>query len=209
MIRLIMNMNIKMKLGILFFILCISIFILGYKTINISEENQVILKDVHSKSQAVLSLQNNIINPLYNLRQLDHSLVMSPNSDIRKGIQLEIDEIVANLDLNFNEAKKFDYEIYEIWNNYKKLFFQTKEYLDEQFEEGAYINITTVTKQQFDILMGRILDLQKTSLNNSTVAYTDAIIKTKEIKLEIFLSIAVMFSLAVIIGSLISSNILK
>ena len=68
MIRLIINMNIKMKLGILFFILCISIFILGYKTINISEENQVILKDVHSKSQAVLSLQNNIINPLYNLK---------------------------------------------------------------------------------------------------------------------------------------------
>src|SRR5574344_1965658 len=156
MIRLIMNMNIKMKLGILFFILCISIFILGYKTINISEENQVILKDVHSKSQAVLSLQNNIINPLYNLRQLDHSLVMSPNSDIRKGIQLEIDEIVANLDLNFNEAKKFDYEIYEIWNNYKKLFF-----------------------------------------------------KTKDIKLEVFLIIATIFLFAVIIGTLISRNIIK
>ncbi|WP_372618438.1 hypothetical protein [Aliarcobacter sp.] len=46
-----------------------TIFILGYKTINISEENHVILKNVHSKSQAVLSLQNNIINPLYNLRQ--------------------------------------------------------------------------------------------------------------------------------------------
>ncbi|WP_066354599.1 hypothetical protein [Aliarcobacter skirrowii] len=46
-----------------------TIFILGYKTINISEENHVILKDVHSKYQAVLSLQNNIINSLYNLRQ--------------------------------------------------------------------------------------------------------------------------------------------
>ena len=207
--KLIKSMSIKFKLGILFFILCISIAILGYKTISISEDNQITLKDVHSKSQAVLSLQNNIINPLYNLRQLNHSLVMAPNNNIRKNIQLEINEIIKNLDINFNEAKKYDYQIYEIWNNYKKLFFQTKEYLDEQFEEGAYINITTVTKQQFDILMGRILDLQKTSLNNSTVAYTDAIIKTKEIKLEIFLSIAVMFSLAVIIGSLISSNILK
>lgn len=207
--KLIKSMSIKFKLGILFFILCISIAILGYKTISISEDNQITLKDVHSKSQAVLSLQNNIINPLYNLRQLNHSLVMAPNNNIRKNIQLEINEIIKNLDINFNEAKKYDYQIYEIWNNYKKLFFQTKEYLDEQFEEGAYINITTVTKQQFDILMGRILDLQKTSLNNSTVAYTDAIIKTKEIKLEIFLSIAAMFSLAVIIGSLISSNILK
>ncbi|MCT7482324.1 ATP-binding protein [Aliarcobacter cryaerophilus] len=209
MIRLIKNMNIKVKLGILFFILCISIVILGYKTIAVSEDNLITLKDVHSKSQAVLSLQNNIINPLYNLRQLNHSLVMSPNSDIRKGIQLEIDEIVANLDLNFNEAKKFDYEIYEIWNNYKKLFFQTKEFLDEQFEEGAYINITTVTKKQFDILIGKILDLQKTSLNNSTIAYSNAIIKTKDIKLEVFLIIATIFLFAVIIGTLISRNIIK
>ena len=67
MIRLIKNMNIKVKLGILFFVLCISIVILGYKTIAVSEDNQITLKDVHSKSQAVLSLQNNIINPLYNL----------------------------------------------------------------------------------------------------------------------------------------------
>ncbi|MCT7507704.1 ATP-binding protein [Aliarcobacter cryaerophilus] len=209
MTRLIKNMNIKVKLGVLFFVLCISIVILGYKTIAVSEDNQITLKDVHSKSQAVLSLQNNIINPLYNLRQLNHSLVMSPNSDIRKGIQLEIDEIVANLDLNFNEAKKFDYEIYEIWNNYKKLFFQTKEFLDEQFEEGAYINITTVTKKQFDILIGKILDLQKTSLNNSTIAYSNAIIKTKDIKLEVFLIIATIFLFAVIIGTLISRNIIK
>ncbi|MFY4842392.1 sensor histidine kinase [Aliarcobacter butzleri] len=207
--KLIRSMSIKFKLGILFFILCISIVILGYNTINISEENQITLKDVHSKSQAVLSLQNNIINPLYNLRQLNHSLVMAPNNDIRKNIQLEIDEIIVNLDFNFNEAKKYDYEIYEIWNNYKKLFYQTRQYLDEQFEEGAYINITTVTKQQFDILIGKILDLQKTSLNNSTVAYTEAIIKTKEIKFEVFLSIALLFSFAVIVGSLISNNILK
>lgn len=209
MIRLIINMNIKMKLGILFFILCISIFILGYKTINISEENQIILKDVHSKSQAVLSLQNNIINPLYNLRQLNHSLVMAPNSDIRKSIQIDIDKIIEKLNFNFNEAKSYDYEIYEIWNQYKELFFQTKVYLDEQFEEGAYINITTVTKQQFDILMGKILDLQKTLLNNSTVAYTDAIVQTKEVKLEVFLIILLIFLFAVVIGSIISNNILK
>ena len=209
MIRLIINMNIKMKLGILFFILCISIFILGYKTINISEENQIILKDVHSKSQAVLSLQNNIINPLYNLRQLNHSLVMAPNSDIRKSIQIDIDKIIEKLNFNFNETKSYDYEIYEIWNQYKELFFQTKVYLDEQFEEGAYINITTVTKQQFDILMGKILDLQKTLLNNSTVAYTDAIVQTKEVKLEVFLIILLIFLFAVVIGSIISNNILK
>lgn len=209
MIKFIKNISIKTKLGILFFILLISISILGYKTIYISKDNQIILRDVHSKSQAVLSLQNNIITPLYNLRQLSHSLVMAPNQDIRKNIQLEIDEIIKNLNANFNDVKRYNYEIYEIWNNYKNLFYQTKEYLDDEFEEGAYINITTVAKKQFDILMDRLLNLQRKSLNNSTIAYNDAVTKTKEIKFEIIISIMLILIFSVFINWLISNNIIS
>ena len=209
MIKFIKNISIKTKLGILFFILLISISILGYKTIYISKDNQIILRDVHSKSQAVLSLQNNIITPLYNLRQLSHSLVMAPNQDIRKNIQLEIDEIIKHLNANFNVVKRYNYEIYEIWNNYKNLFYQTKEYLDDEFEEGAYINITTVAKKQFDILMDRLLNLQRKSLNNSTIAYNDAVTKTKEIKFEIIISIMLILIFSVFINWLISNNIIS
>lgn len=209
MIKFIKNISIKTKLGILFFILLISISILGYKIIYISKDNQIILRDVHSKSQAVLSLQNNIITPLYNLRQLSHSLVMAPNQDIRKNIQLEIDEIIKHLNANFNDVKRYNYEIYEIWNNYKNLFYQTKEYLDDEFEEGAYINITTVAKKQFDILMDRLLNLQRKSLNNSTIAYNDAVTKTKEIKFEIIISIMLILIFSVFINWLISNNIIS
>ncbi|ANE32433.1 putative two-component sensor histidine kinase [Campylobacter hyointestinalis subsp. hyointestinalis LMG 9260] len=209
MIKFIKNISIKTKLGILFFILLISISILGYKTIYISKDNQIILRDVHSKSQAVLSLQNNIITPLYNLRQLSHSLVMAPNQDIRKNIQLEIDEIIKHLNANFNDVKRYNYKIYEIWNNYKNLFYQTKEYLDDEFEEGAYINITTVAKKQFDILMDRLLNLQRKSLNNSTIAYNDAVTKTKEIKFEIIISIMLILIFSVFINWLISNNIIS
>ncbi|CUU73768.1 PAS/PAC sensor signal transduction histidine kinase [Campylobacter hyointestinalis] len=209
MIKFIKNISIKTKLGILFFILLISINILGYKIIYISKDNQIILRDVHSKSQAVLSLQNNIITPLYNLRQLSHSLVMAPNQDIRKNIQLEIDEIIKHLNANFNDVKRYNYEIYEIWNNYKNLFYQTKEYLDDEFEEGAYINITTVAKKQFDILMDRLLNLQRKSLNNSTIAYNDAVTKTKEIKFEIIISIMLILIFSVFINWLISNNIIS
>lgn len=81
MMLLIKNLNIKVKLGVMFLILCISILVLGYNAINISHYNQITLKELHSKSQSVLTLQNNIITPLYNLRQLDHSLVMAPNEN--------------------------------------------------------------------------------------------------------------------------------
>ncbi|TLP39202.1 sensor histidine kinase [Arcobacter arenosus] len=209
MIKFIKKMNIKIKLGILFLILCVSIAILGYKTIVISEDNKNTLKEVHSKSQAVLSLQNNVITPLYSLRQLNQSLVMAPNKQIRRKIEEDINKIELDLDKNFKNTKRFSLKIFEMWESYKKHIHQTKQYLDEEFEEGAYINVTTINKKQFDLLIIELLNLQKTSLNNSSIAYNDAVTKTKEIKLEIFLSIAILFSFAVIIGWLISSNILN
>ncbi len=190
-------------------ILCASISILGYKTIIISEDNQETLKEVHSKSQAVLSLQNNVITPLYSLRQLNQSLVMAPNRQIREKIENDINEIVENLNKNFKNVKKFSIELFEMWESYRSHILQTKRFLDEEFEEGAYINVTTVNKRQFDLLINELLNLQKTSLNNSTIAYNDAATKTKEIKFEIFLSIAILFFFAVLIGWLISSNILN
>lgn len=209
MMLLIKNLNIKVKLGVMFLILCISILVLGYNAINISHYNQITLKELHSKSQSVLTLQNNIITPLYNLRQLDHSLVMAPNKELRKKIEIEIDNIVEGLDVNFDEIKYHNPDIHLMWENYKRLFLETRSYLEEQFEEGAYINVTTVTKQQFEMLIKEVLDLQKTLLFNSTIAYSEAIKETKEVKFEVFLIISLIFFFAVLVGYLVSSNIIK
>ena len=202
-------MNIRTKLGILFLILCISIAILGYKSISISEDNKDTLKLVHSKSQAVLSLQNKIITPLYSLRQLNQSLVMAPNKEIRKVIQSDLNVIFLNLDRNFVNVKEYSPELHEMWESYKQHLINTKKYLEEEFEEGAYINVTTVSKEQFDILVEKLLDLQKRSLSNATVAYSEAAKQAKDVKLEVFTSIALILVFAVIIGWFVTSNILK
>ncbi len=209
MMKLIKSMNIKLKLGILFLILCISIAILGYKSVKISEDNKDTLKVVHSKSQAVLSLQNKIITPLYGLRQLTQSLVMAPNKEIRSKIQSDLNEIKDSLDKNFTNVKLFSPELYEMWESYKEHILQTKKYLDEEFEEGAYINVTTVSKKQFDLLVKRLLGLQKQLLNNATIAYNEAVTQTKELKTEVFISIALILLFAILIGLFISGNILK
>lgn len=201
-------MNIKSKLGILFSILCISIAILAYKAVNISEDNIETLKVVHSKSQAILSLQNKIITPLYSLRQLNQSLVMAPNKEIRKEIEKDLNKIIEKLDIDFENVKVYSPMLFEMWQSYKEHIFQTKKYLEEEFEEGAYINVTTVSKKQFDILVERLFFLQKQSLNNATVAYSEAVKKSKEIKLEVFISIALILCFAVVIGWFVSNNIL-
>ncbi|WP_417328394.1 ATP-binding protein [Halarcobacter sp.] len=207
--KLIKNMNIKSKLGILFLILCISIAVLGYKSVQVSEDNKDTLKIVHSKSQAVLALQNKIITPLYSLRQLNQSLVMAPNKEIRSEINKDLVEIFKRLDKDFQNVKMYSPELYEMWESYKGHILQTKEYLNEGFEEGAYINVTTVSKKQFDILVEKLFSLQKESLSNATIAYSQASKKSTEVKIEVITSIALTLFFAIIIGWFITNNILK
>ena len=202
------RMNIKFKLGILFLILCTSIAVLAFKAINISEYNKLTLKDVHSKSQAVLSLQNKIITPLYSLRELTQSLVMAPNNETRKDIEEDLNILLKELKIEFSKLEKKD-EIIKIWNNYFKLIGNTKRYLKEQFEEGAYINVTTSSREQFHLLVKKLLEVQSQSLSNSTIAYNKASLKAKDIKYEIFMVIVIVLILATITGWLISSNIIN
>lgn len=208
MMKLINNINIKYKLGILFFILCISIWVLAYKSINISEQNKDTLKIVHSKSQAVLLLQDKIITPLYRLREVTQSLVMAPNSRIRKDIEKDLEELLKDLNTEFLLFSKNKNNITEMWTSYKELIQEIRNYLDEGFEEGAYISVTTSTREQFYILLEELLSIQSQSLNNSTIAYNEAVLESKAIKIEILTSILFILLLSTVIGWFVSNNIL-
>ncbi|MFV0563830.1 hypothetical protein [Malaciobacter mytili] len=147
--KLIKKTNIKFKLGVLFFILCASIAVLGYKSINISEQNKETLKVVHSKSQTVLSLQDRIITPLYRLREISQSLVMAPNGQIRVDIEKNLNILITKLDKEFETFSSSNIQLVQMWKNYKNLIEDTKKYLKEEFEEGAYVNVTTSSRMQF------------------------------------------------------------
>ncbi|MDX9960040.1 MAG: ATP-binding protein [Aliarcobacter sp.] len=205
--KLINNINIKYKLGILFLILCLSIGTLAYKSINISEQNKEILKEVHSSSQEVLELQNNKITPLYKVRELTQSLVMAPNKTLRIDIENNLNELIKTLDVEFELFSKDKKTIVEMWSSYKSLIQEIKNDLNEGFEEAAYINETTSSRQQFNILLKALLDIQTNSLNNSTLAYNNAVIQTKTIKIGTLTSIVFILLISTIIGWLISNNI--
>ncbi len=203
------NINIKFKLGILFLIVCISTAILGYKSIIISKQNKETLKLVHSKAQTALNLQSNIISPLYSLREISQSLVMAPNKEIRISIKKDLDYLLIKLDKEFQQYTNKDKTLFSMWKNYKKLIENTKEYLDQDFEEGAYINITTSSRKQFHLLINRLLGVQSKALNKSKTAYNEATLKAKEIKFEIISYIIVILFLATLIGWFVAGNIIN
>ncbi len=203
------TINIKLKLGLLFIVLCISIGILGFKSIVISQDNKDRLSDVQKKTDVALSLQSNIITPLHSLRQLNQSLVMAANNEIRSDIKNDLDDIIQVLNKNFDSMNEINSQTKKMWEEYKKEIEQIQLYLNEEFEEGAYINITTISKKKFDILVNDLLKLQEASLDNVRVAYNEAQEKAKEVKREVFISLFFILLFAIIIGWTITSNILK
>jgi len=207
--KLINKLNIKNKLMILFLILFSSILILGYTSIQISENSKDKLKNVYFKSQEVLLLQENIIEPLYKVRELSQNLVMAPNNKLRVRIEKELNSIIFNIDEYFITYKEENPKIYSMWIRYKTFLEKTKEYLKNDFEEGAYINVTTSSKQQFNLLLNELLEEQSKFLNNAKTAYSTAVEKSSKLKIEILVSLSVILIFAIIIGWIVSNNIVQ
>ena len=199
--------SITLKFGILFGILCLSILILGYTSIDISESSKEKLKIVHTKSQKALLLQDKLISPLYDLRETSQSLVMAPNQTIRTKIEKKLTQLIAKLDNAFLLYK--NNIIYEQWTEYKKFIEITQEYLKDDFEEGAYVNMTIPSKEQFDLLVSELLKKQTESLNNSKIAYTTAVEEAKQLKFEIISYLILILVFSLVIGLLVSNNIIK
>lgn len=203
------NANIKYKLGILFLILCASVLILAFKSVIISEDMKSTLGGVHSKSQEVLQLKNKIITPLYALREISQSLVMAPNKTIRSEIEKELDALLIILDKEFESFGVNHGEIYQMWLNYKNLISYTKQYLEEGFDEGAYVNVTKNSRDQFNALLFSLSEIQNTYLSNASVAYSEAEENTRNVKIEVFLLIGVILLFATLGGFVITRNILN
>lgn len=202
------KISIKIKLGILFFILLLAISTIGYKSISISQDNKDRLEVVHSKSQSILSLQDKIITPLYKLRELSQALVMAPNQKIRESILLDLTIATKRLDAAFLDYSKENKRVYEMWKHYKSMIGVTKSYLDLEFEEGAYINITTKGREQFYLLVKELLVIQSDLLSKSSLAYSEAVEDAKSIKIEILVSLFLILLFSIIAGSLIFNNII-
>jgi two-component system, NtrC family, C4-dicarboxylate transport sensor histidine kinase DctB len=206
--KIINRFNIKFKLRLLFLILLISIIVVSYKSIDISQKNRDTLEVVHSKSQAALTMQEKIIAPLYHIRELSQSLVMAPNKKIRNKIEIDLRLVVDKLDVKINNFVENNEEILNMWMSYKSLIGITIQYLNSEFEEGAYINVTTVSREQFNLLMKELLVIQSDSLNKSTEAYDNAVKEAKEIKIEVFSSLFLILLFSIVAGSLVTNNII-
>lgn len=111
--------------------------------------------------QDTQKIQTLYIEDLYMLRETILSLVISPNDDFKKEIDKKISPIIKKLDENFDKNLNMD-KTY--WNEYKKIALTTREYSLNGFDEGAFMNTSTVERDSFYRLINQLKLLQKQKL---------------------------------------------
>jgi signal transduction histidine kinase len=155
-------------MGFLGFLTLASIVLLAH---NIGKLGIRSLDLVFKDSKNVQTLQQDFIAPVFYLRELSLSLVVAPNEDFQKEVETTLVPLLAELDVIMNTLDK---EISAQWQEYKAQLNQTREFLHEGFEEGAFINANTSERQAFYALVSSLQDAQAKQLEASAQTFVGA-----------------------------------
>ncbi|WP_419768963.1 ATP-binding protein [Arcobacter sp.] len=169
------NLKIRQKFIILGLIALISLVLLALLSLKINKDSFTNSNNVVINFKDTQEIQTFYIEELFLLREVTLSLVISPNDDFKKKFDEKISPILIRLD------KKFSNEIPDnkkAWENYKKLVLKTREYSLEGFDEGAFMNTSSVERDSFYFLINKLKTIQKKNLQESEK-------KLKELKNDI------------------------
>ncbi len=158
------NLKIRQKFLILGFIALISLLFIGWLSLKINKDSFKNSNSVVVNFQDTQKIQTLYIEDLYMLREIILSLVISPNDGFKNEIDKKILPIIKKLDENFNKNSKID-QTY--WNEYKKIALTTRRYSLNGFDEGAFMNTSTVERDSFYRLINQLKLSQEEKLKSS------------------------------------------
>ncbi len=182
------NLKIRQKFLILGFIALVSLLFIGWLSLKINNESFKNSNSVVVNFQDTQKIQTLYIEDLYMLREIILSLVISPNDGFKKEIDKRILPIIEKLDENFDKNLKIE-KTY--WNEYKKIALTTRKYSLNGFDEGAFMNTSTVERDSFYRLINQLKLLQKDKLKSSESKLIQ--LKNNVNKNNLFIIIGILF----------------
>jgi len=169
--KMIQKLTIRTKFILLGAIGSLALITIVILALNISKLGLEGIDTVYKDSKNVQTLQHDYIAPVFQLRELSLSLVVAPNDNFRKQIKKNLNPLLILLDDRF---KQLDIETQKSWNEYKKYLKITTNYIDEGFEEGAFINVNQDERKRFYSLVTVLQKLQSKELTKSSNTYVGA-----------------------------------
>ena len=158
------NLKIRQKFLILGFIALISLVFLAWLSLKINKDSFDNSNNAVMNFKETQEIQTLYIEELFTLREFTLSLVISPNEDFKKKFDKEILPLINRLDEKFSNDELIDKKI---WKNYKNLVLKTRAYSLKQFDEGAFMNTSTLERDSFYFLINELKKIQKKKLQNS------------------------------------------
>ena len=200
------KIQIKYKLLLLFSFSFIGMLILAERSFKLSQENISNATTIFENSQSTQHLQENYIEPINALREMSLSLVMSPNEDYRKTIEVDIMKQRENLEENF---LKLDSKTYDFWKAYANSVEKTCTYIAARFEEGAFVHVNSIEREHYYALLNRLKALQHDAVYQAEQNFIDIQTSAKALKYELGILILILSSLVFTVGYLLSNHIVS
>ena len=197
---------IKYKLLLLFSFSFIGMLILSERTFALSKENISNATMIFENSRSTQHLQENYIEPTNVLREMSLSLVMSPNEDYRKNIEIDIVKQRKRLEENFS---KLDAQTYASWKAYANSVEKTCGYLGARFEEGAFVHVNSIEREHYYALLNRLKALQHDAVNQTEQNFSDIQTSARALKYELAILVLLLSALVFVAGYLLSSHIVS
>ena len=200
------KIQIKYKLFLLFSVSFIGMFILAERSFKLSQENISNATTIFENSQSTQHLQENYIEPINALREMSLSLVMSPNEDYRKTIEVDIMKQRENLEADF---LKLDSKTYDFWKAYASSVEKTCSYIAARFEEGAFVHVNSIERDHYSALLNRLKALQHDAVYQAEQNFTDIQTSARALKYELAILILLLSSLVFTVGYILSNHIVS
>ena len=200
------KIQIKYKLFLLFSFSFIGMLILAERSFKLRQENISNATTIFENSLNTRHLQENYIEPTNMLREMSLSLVMSPNDDYRKTIEVDIAGQMQILEEHFS---KLDQKTYDVWTQYAKAVEKTRSYLNARFEEGAFVNVNTVERERYYELLNRLKQLQHDAVNQTKRNFEEIKTSAQALKYEIAVLVLLLSAVVFVAGFLLSSHIVS
>lgn len=168
-------MSIRKKFFLLGLIGFFSLLLLSLLSLNINQKGFDNLSHVFDDFKRVHAVQSVYIEPLFELKEITLTLVMSPNKEFKRSADEKLTPAISKLDEAFKKSEK---ELVVLWQTYKQSVLLTREYALSGFDEGAFMNAISNEREQFYALIEALREVQKLRLEDSHTTFEDAQKKT-------------------------------
>lgn len=186
------NLKIRQKFLILGVIISVSLFLLAILSLNINDKSYKNLNKVVESFRKTQDIQTFYIEDLFTIREIALSLVVAPNEDYKKRTDEKLLPIIKRLDERF--SKKLANEN-TLWLSYKKLLLKTREYALKGFDEGAFMNTSSVEREEFYKLISRLKQIQAKEVEISEQKLLNS---EKSSNLNYYYILATLFFIAIV-----------